>query len=180
MGAANQSASHYALLGLSPQATGPELRQAFRSLSKRYHPDTTSLPEAEAQEAFRLLQQAYLTLSDPERRRVYDASLLVVQPVRTPSPSVRLSTQPAPVRRALSGGEWLALLLLALAVVFSLVLGVGLAWARGAEFVRVPSWWPPDGQTAEPTGVALADVSSATPPGAALQPSAAGLGAVAQ
>lgn len=178
MGAANQSASHYALLGLSPQATGPELRQAFRSLSKRYHPDTTTLPEAEAQEAFRLLQQAYLTLSDPERRRAYDASLVAVQPVRTPPPSVRLTTQTAPVRRALSGGEWLALLLLAMAVVFSLVLGVGLAWARGAEFVRVPSWWPPAGQTAE-SGVALADVSSATPPGAALQPSAAGLGAVA-
>jgi preprotein translocase subunit Sec63 len=171
VGAANQSASHYALLGLSPQATGPELRQAFRSLSKRYHPDTTTLPEAEAQEAFRLLQQAYLTLSDPERRRAYDASLVAVQPVRTPPTPVRLTTQPAPVRRAL--------LLLALAVVFSLVLGVGLAWARGAEFVRVPSWWPPAGQTAEP-GVALADVSSATPPGTALQPPAAGLGAVAQ
>ena len=130
MGAANQSASHYALLGLSPQATGPELRQAFRSLSKRYHPDTTTLPEAEAQEAFRLLQQAYLTLSDPDRRRAYDASLLVVQPVRTPSPSVRLSTQPAPVRRALTGGGWVALLLLGRAVVVPPVRGEFGRWLR--------------------------------------------------
>ena len=70
--------------------------------------------------------------------------------------------------------------LLALAVVFSLVLGVGLAWARGAEFVRVPTWWPPAGQTAQPPGVALADVSSATPPGAAVQPPAASVGAMAE
>jgi uncharacterized protein involved in exopolysaccharide biosynthesis len=47
------------------------------------------------------------------------------------------------VRRALSGGEWLALLLLALALVFSLVLGVGLALARGAAFSTWPSWLPP-------------------------------------
>jgi hypothetical protein len=46
------------------------------------------------------------------------------------------------VRRALSGGEWLALLLLGLAVLFSLVLGVGLALARGADLVTWPSWWP--------------------------------------
>ncbi|MFO0006774.1 MAG: J domain-containing protein, partial [bacterium] len=51
------------------QADAGELRRAFRNLSKRYHPDTTSLPEAEAREAFRRLQQAYVTLSDPERRR---------------------------------------------------------------------------------------------------------------
>ncbi|KMM17295.1 molecular chaperone DnaJ, partial [Synechococcus sp. GFB01] len=47
------------------------------------------------------------------------------------------------VRRALSGGEWLALLLLAMALVLSLALGVGLAWMRGAELMAWPSWWPP-------------------------------------
>jgi hypothetical protein len=46
------------------------------------------------------------------------------------------------VRRALSGGEWLALLLLGIALVFSLVLGVGMAWLRGAELIESPSWWP--------------------------------------
>ena len=33
-------------------------------------------------------------------------------------------------------------MLLAVAVLFSLVLGVGLAWARGAALLREPSWWP--------------------------------------
>ena len=180
------AANHYELLEIRPEATGQELRQAFRSLSKRYHPDTTELPELEAREAFRRVQQAYLTLSDPDRRRAYDASLLALQqpawrpPVVVPS---RAAAEPLPVRRALSGGEWFALLLLALAVVFSLVLGVGLAWARGAEFLRVPSWWSPSGevagQTAQPTPSLVSDVGSAVPPGAALQPSAAGPGALA-
>jgi ABC-type arginine/histidine transport system permease subunit len=47
------------------------------------------------------------------------------------------------VRRDLSGGVWLSLLLLGLALVFSLVLGVGLALARGAAFSTWPSWLPP-------------------------------------
>ncbi len=49
--------------------------------------------------------------------------------------------KPDSVRRTLSGGEWFALLLLGLALAFCLVLGVGLAWLRGTELVREPSWW---------------------------------------
>jgi hypothetical protein len=182
--AANSSATYYQLLQISPEASGTELRQAFRSLSKRYHPDTTELPEPEAREAFRRLQQAYLTLSDPERRRAYDATLQAIQPSpaprRAPGAAVRARpAEPLPVRRPLSGGEWFALLLLALAVVFSLVLGVGLAWARGAEFLRVPSWWTAAGQTAGLSPSTATDVGSAAGSGAALQPSLAGPGALA-
>jgi hypothetical protein len=57
-------------------------------------------------------------------------------------PLVVPAPRPASVRRSLSGGEWFALLLLALAMAFSLLLGIGVAWARGAELVRQPSWWP--------------------------------------
>ena len=206
--AANSSASYYQLLQIPPQATAQELRRAFRSLSKRYHPDTTELPEQEAREAFRRLQQAYLTLSDPERRRAYDAALVAIQTPPAPRRVVAVpgpgsgggggGAGPLPVRRALSGGEWFALLLLAVAVVFSLVLGVGLAWARGAELVRAPSWWPATaagtllspapgmvattppaseqiaGQTAAQRTSPVADDGSAALAGAALQPSPAG------
>ena len=161
------AANHYELLEIAPTASQQELRQAFRRLSKRYHPDTTALPAVQAQEGFRLLQLAYLTLSDPERRRLYDTSLIQV-PVPPPP------AKPAPVRRALSGGEWFALLLLGLAVLFSLVLGVGLAWARGTELLREPSWWPGTEQTALTSPSTASDVVSAAPPGAAVQPSAAG------
>ena len=93
------AANHYELLQIAPEASPQELRQAFRRLSKHYHPDTTALPEAQAREGFRRLQAAYLTLSDPERRRAYDASLAVV----LPPPSVtRTVVVPAPARRALS------------------------------------------------------------------------------
>jgi len=171
------AANHYELLQIAPEASPQELRQAFRRLSKHYHPDTTALPEAQAREGFRRLQAAYLTLSDPERRRAYDASLAVV----LPPPSVpRTVVVPVPARRALSGGEWFALLLLGLAVVFSLVLGVGLAWARGTELLREPSWWPGGEQTALSSPITTTDDVPAVAPGADLQPSAAGAGAVAE
>ena len=175
------AANHYELLQITPEASTPELRQAFRRLSKRFHPDTTELPETEAQEGFRRLQQAYLTLSDPERRRAYDATLRAVTSAERPMPrtTVTVVAAPASLRRPLSGGEWFALLLLALAVVFSLVLGVGLAWARGAELLRPPSWWTGSGQTAQTLPSTAADVVPAVTPGAAVQPPAAGTGDLA-
>ena len=147
----------YSLLTVSSSATPQQLRQAFRRLSKLYHPDTTSLPSAEAAEAFRQVQAAYTLLNDPSRRLAYDRQLAAASgapPTPLPSPAPR----PLPVRRALSGGEWFALLLLAVALVLSLVLGIGVAWARGAELMRQPSWWQagpvlgpdPAGSLAEP------------------------------
>ena len=139
--------SLYDLLEVSNTVGVVELRQAFRQLSKRYHPDTTTLPQAQAQESFRQLQQAYAVLSDPISRNRYDSQRLQPPGAASPAgmpPQATLRTPPRPVgvRRALSGGEWFALLLLGLALVLSLVLGLGVAWARGAALVRTPSWWP--------------------------------------
>ena len=169
------AANHYELLEIATDASQQELRQAFRRLSKHYHPDTTPLPASQAEEGFRQLQLAYLTLSDPERRRAYDTSLKAATPAAPAAPLWRVSApKPAPVRRALSGGEWFALLLLGVAVVFSLVLGVGLAWARGTELLREPSWWAGSEQTALSLPSPAADVVPAVAPGAAVQPSAPG------
>jgi hypothetical protein len=53
------AANHYELLEIATDASQQELRQAFRGLSKRDHPDTTALPASEAEAAFRQLRQAY-------------------------------------------------------------------------------------------------------------------------
>lgn len=131
-------ANYYTLLEVEPEATTEELRQAFRSLSKRYHPDTTSLPPVEAAAAFQQLQQGYGVLSDPLSRQRYDAELMALRqmllaqaPPWTPSPPPVGRPVQGGTRRPLSGGEWLALLLLGGTLLLSLALGLGLAWLRG-------------------------------------------------
>ncbi len=123
----------YALLGVKLEASQDELRASFRSLSKRFHPDTTELPAAEASERFRALQDAMAVLSDPEQRRKYDSSLndLFIDSSKDSSKiSNKVSIQQTiiPERRALSGGELFALLLLGGALVFSLLIGLTLAF----------------------------------------------------
>ena len=139
--------TYYELLRTPPTASLQQLRQAFRQLSKSYHPDTTTLPAPVAEQAFQQLQRAYAVLSDPQARQLYDERLRLSRfppsAAGRPAPAAAVSSGGAPVslRRALSGGEWFALLLLGVALVLSLVLGIGVAWARGAEMVRWPSWW---------------------------------------
>jgi curved DNA-binding protein CbpA len=170
---ASTGPNHYQLLRLPPTASAQDLRQAFRTLSKLYHPDTTLLPTPLAEEQFRQLQLAYLTLNDPERRRAYDSQLQAV-PVQ-PAPVRRLERSPS-VRRALSGGEWFALVLLGVALVLSLVLGLSLAWWRGLELVTPPASWldAPAVQTAVTSGAESGDDRPAPSTDPALQPSPAG------
>ena len=123
----------YALLGVKREASQDELRASFRSLSKRFHPDTTELPAAEASERFRALQDAMAVLSDPEQRRKYDSSLndLLIDSSKDSSEisnKVPIQQTIIPERRALSGGELFALLLLGGALVFSLLIGLALAF----------------------------------------------------
>src|SRR5579883_2421459 len=61
---------YYATLEVAPNADDEELRQAYRRLAWRYHPDRAG---PESAERMRLVNVAYQTLSDPERRRIYDA-----------------------------------------------------------------------------------------------------------
>lgn len=148
------SATFYELLQLPATASPQQLRQSFRRLSKCYHPDTTTLPVELAARAFQRLQRAYSVLSDPQTRRLYDEQLRPL-PAPRPAPPGAARRAPVSVRRALSGGEWFALLLLAIALLLSLVLGIGVAWARGAELVRWPSWLA----ELHPTALAVAGAS---------------------
>jgi len=65
---------YYRLLGIPPDADQQRIRSAYRSLAKRFHPDTNRGSEAAA-ELFRQVNNAYRILSDPERRARYDKEL---------------------------------------------------------------------------------------------------------
>jgi hypothetical protein len=64
---------YYAVLQVRPDADAEVIAAAYRSLARKYHPDH-SHDEATAQR-MRELNEAYETLSDPGRRRHYDATL---------------------------------------------------------------------------------------------------------
>jgi len=135
-------ASYYSLLELHPSASPVEIRRSYRELSKRYHPDTTTLPQEVATAKFLKLNEAYAALSNPERRSLYDQSLNyskyhVIQPptdlnipVNQAKP-FRSSAYLDPSDRPLSSGEISALLFLGLALAGCLILAIGLGLTRG-------------------------------------------------
>jgi curved DNA-binding protein CbpA len=61
---------HYVTLGVSPDASTAQIKKAYRTLAKRYHPDVN--PSSDAAARFREITEAYDTLIDPDRRRRYD------------------------------------------------------------------------------------------------------------
>src|SRR5579863_6571267 len=63
----------YVLLGLDRAATPGDIKRAYRRLARRYHPDINPGDRMAAAQ-FRQIAEAYETLSDPERRRRYDAT----------------------------------------------------------------------------------------------------------
>ncbi len=62
---------YYRTLGVDKNANEKDIKKAFRRLAKQYHPDTNpNNPSAEAK--FKEVNEAYETLSDPEKRKLYD------------------------------------------------------------------------------------------------------------
>ncbi|NJK35427.1 MAG: DnaJ domain-containing protein [Oscillatoriales cyanobacterium SM2_2_1] len=130
------SPTHYELLGLSPWCTELEIRRRYRDLSKRYHPDTTLLPAQEAVEQFRLINEAYAVLSNPERRQSYDRAIHFSRfsyqsRSLTASNLSQIDDDGLPSQRPLSGGELFVLLLIGGTFILCLILVILLAWLRG-------------------------------------------------
>ena len=63
--------NYYATLGITQDATGEDIKRAFRRLARQYHPDLNPGDQT-AEERFKAAGEAYEVLSDPVRRAQYD------------------------------------------------------------------------------------------------------------
>src|SRR5690554_874417 len=61
---------YYDVLGINKGASEQEIKRAYRTLAKKYHPDVSK--EANAEEKFKEVQAAYDVLSDPQKKSQYD------------------------------------------------------------------------------------------------------------
>ena len=61
---------YYSTLGVERGATQDEIKKAYRKLARKYHPDVSKLPDAEAR--FKDINEANEVLHDPEKRAAYD------------------------------------------------------------------------------------------------------------
>lgn len=64
---------YYEVLGIDNKADENQVKQAFRRLARKYHPDVNPAPDAS--EMFRLVYISYEILIDPYKRRIYDELL---------------------------------------------------------------------------------------------------------
>ncbi|XXQ68829.1 J domain-containing protein [Neisseriaceae bacterium B1] len=75
--------THYDNLHITPDASAEEIRQAYRRLSKQYHPDLNQDPDAHR--VMQLINQAYETLSNPETRAEHDRWIAAQRAAKTPT-----------------------------------------------------------------------------------------------
>ena len=65
--------NYYQILNISQNATQEEIKKAFRTLAKQYHPDVN--PSPDANEIMQQITEAYEVLSDIEKRKQYDKKI---------------------------------------------------------------------------------------------------------
>lgn len=67
----SEKRDYYEVLGVSRNADEAQIKKAYRKLAKKYHPDTNA-GDADAEQKFKEVTEAYTVLSDKEKRKMYD------------------------------------------------------------------------------------------------------------
>jgi curved DNA-binding protein CbpA len=62
---------YYATLGVAKTATEKEIKQAYRKLARKFHPDVNP-GDKTSESRFKAINEAYEVLGDPDKRRKYD------------------------------------------------------------------------------------------------------------
>lgn len=60
----------YKVLGVTPESNEDEIKKAYRKLALKFHPDKNS--DADAEDRFKEIAEAYEILTDPQKRNIYD------------------------------------------------------------------------------------------------------------
>lgn len=71
------NSNYYTVLGVNYSASLPEIKAAYRTLAKKYHPDKKP-QNKDAEEYFEKIQDAYYTLSDAKRRSSYNIEKAII------------------------------------------------------------------------------------------------------
>ncbi|MBE0447862.1 MAG: molecular chaperone DnaJ [Actinobacteria bacterium] len=71
MSASRAYKDYYAILGVGRNATSKEIKDAYRKLARKYHPDANK-SDRETEEKFKEVSEAYDVLKDPKKRKEYD------------------------------------------------------------------------------------------------------------
>jgi molecular chaperone DnaJ len=82
---------YYATLGVEPDVSADDIKRAFRQLAREHHPDATG-GDAESEQRYKEISEAYAVLSDARKRQEYDAARMGVGTWSSPWASPFAST----------------------------------------------------------------------------------------
>jgi hypothetical protein len=144
----------YEELGVTPEASPEQIRDAFRLFVRLLHPDQQTDPQLKeiAEKQMRKLNRIYAVLSDPSRRRRYDEMM-----VNAPEPALVLNPPSPGARRLMAGMVWGA----------AIVISAGLLFWLASENT-------PSGQNRAPDTNSASSSASPAPAPAKLTSAAAG------
>lgn len=92
----NEKTTLFGMLGISAKATDEEIKRAYRRLALQWHPDRCKEPDAKEQ--FIKIQSAYEILSDPSKRKKYQAGLAFEASLQYQSPTFVTDAYRPPLR----------------------------------------------------------------------------------